>query len=94
MVIISKKFEPMHNNQGQGKGDWIMEEGKVGKGFEGDQQPHESTLKGDQDSSLCLFKMMVDNDLIEFRCNYILMCETWNCICKEDTCKSIFFFNQ
>jgi len=26
-----------------------MEEGKVGKGFEGDQQPHESTLKGDQD---------------------------------------------
>jgi len=26
-----------------------MEEGKVGKGFERDQQPHESTLKGDQD---------------------------------------------
>jgi hypothetical protein len=49
----------------------MMEEGKVGKGFEGDQQPHESTLKGDQDSSVCSFKMIVDDDLIEFRCNYI-----------------------
>jgi hypothetical protein len=48
-----------------------MEEGKVGKGFEGDQQPCESTLKENQDSSLCSFKMMVNNDLIEFRCNYI-----------------------
>ncbi len=64
----------------------------MGKGFEGDQQPHESTLKGNQDSSLCLFKMMVDNDLVEFRCNYI--CKFWcaklGIVFVKRTCASAF----
>jgi hypothetical protein len=52
-------------------------------------------LTGDQYSSLPLLKMMVDNVLIEFRCNWIykvLMQKggTYNHTCKRKMCASVF----
>jgi hypothetical protein len=49
--------------RGRKSGEWFL--GLGGR----DPQLYESTKRGDHDSSLCLLKMMVENDLIEFRCN-------------------------
>jgi hypothetical protein len=72
---------------------------KIGEGFWGDQQPCELVLRGNQDPSLCLLKMMIDIDMIEFKCKWtskfcMFKDVTWNCACKEKIANALLFFYQ
>jgi hypothetical protein len=70
---------------------------KCGERFWGNQQPCELVLRGNQYPSSCLLKMMVDVDMIEFKCIWIckfcmFMDVTWNCACFKKIANALLFF--